>query len=97
MRPEIFEFVATPHHLDADSALALIRMASTLKRSFRIWTSSRLLKTFGVPWYLPEHRRLLHRVDHALRALEARGSLIRRPQKQTSRNTRAERAYELAK
>jgi hypothetical protein len=96
MRPEIVEFVTTPSRLDANTVLALLRAAAARKRSFRIWTSSRLLQRFGVPWHLPEHRPLLHRVDHALRALESRGVLVRRPEKQTSRNTRAEWAYELA-
>jgi hypothetical protein len=97
MRPEVLEFVATPGRLDPDAALALIRAASVRKRSFRLWTASRLLQRFGVPWHLPEHRRLLHRVDHVLRELESRGALKRRPQKQTSRNTRVEWAYELPK
>ena len=96
MRPEVLDFVTAPGRLDADAALSLIRAAAARKRSFRLWTSSRLLKRFGVPWHLPEHKPLLHRVDHALRELESRGELVRRPVKQTSRNTREEWAYELA-
>ena len=96
MRPEVLPFVKAPSRLDADAALSLIRAAAARKQSFRLWTSSRLLTRFGVPWHLPEHKPLLHRLDHALRELEARGQLVRRPQKQTSRNTREEWAYELA-
>jgi hypothetical protein len=96
MRPEVLDFVATPSRLDAAAALSLIRAAAARKRNFRLWTSSRLLQRFGVPWHLPEHKQLLHRVDHVLRELESRGALVRRPQKQTSRNTRDEWAYELA-
>src|SRR5688572_29728441 len=96
MRAEVVEFVAMPSRLDADAALSLIRAAAARKRSFLLWTSSRLLQRFGVPWHLPEHKPLLHRVDHVLRELELRGALVRRPQKQTSRNTRNEWAYELA-
>jgi len=102
MRPELIDFVSTPSRLDADAALSLIRAAAARKPSFRLWTSSRLLKRLGVPWHLPEHKRLLHRVDHVLRELESRGALVRRPQKQTTRITRDawawrnEWAYELA-
>lgn len=96
MRPEVLEYVETPGRLDADAALSLIRAAAARKRSFRLWTSSRLLKRFGVPWHLPEHKQLLHRVDHVLRELESLGALVRRPHRQTSRNTREEWAYELA-
>jgi hypothetical protein len=95
MRPEILHFVVTPARLDADEVLALIRIASTRKRNFRFWTASRLLQRFGVPWHLPEHRPLLHRLDRLMRELEARGELVRRPLKQTSRNARSESAYEL--
>jgi hypothetical protein len=82
--------------------LSLIRAAAARKRNLRLWTSSRLLQQFGVPWHLPEHEQLLHRVDHVLRELESRGALVRRPQKQTRRYTRdvwayrGEWAYELA-
>jgi hypothetical protein len=93
MRPEVLDFVATPSRLNADAALSLIRAAAARKRNLRLWTSSRLLQRFGVPWHKPERKQLLHRVDHVLRELESRGALVRRPQKQTRRHIRGEWAY----
>ncbi|MFI5382047.1 MAG: hypothetical protein ACHRHE_22355 [Tepidisphaerales bacterium] len=95
MHPEIADFVTMPSRLTADVALLLIHMVAKKKRNMRLWTSSRLLRQLGVAWRAPEHHRLLHRVDDALRELASRGELRRRPRRQTSRNTRNEWAYEL--
>lgn len=95
MLGEIQPYVDSPGDLDARELLKLIQVEAGRKRKLKIWTSSRILQQAGVPWWLPEHRGLLHRVDRLLRDLEASGALVRRPEKQTSRNTRAEYAYEL--
>src|SRR4051812_29392895 len=96
MRPEIAPYAQSPDQLPPELVKSMLQGRLRRKRSIKIWTSSRVLEQFAVPWWLPEHRRLLHRVDHLLRELEAAGDVVRRPWKQTSRNTRAEIAYEVA-
>ncbi len=96
MRPEIEPYLETPGRLPAELVLSVARGEINPKQKIKIWTSSRVLERLGVPWWLPEHRRLLHRIDRVLLELHARGMLSRRPLKQTSRNTREESAYELA-
>ena len=93
MSPKIADFVIMPTTLSADAVVSLILEAKRKKPQIRLWTSSRVLQQFGVPWRAPENRPLLQRLDRMLHQLAGRGTLIRRPRKQTSRNMREEWAY----